>query len=158
MKVSIIEIFENPNNPRVIKDKNFKKLVKSIKEFPEMLSVRKIVVDENMVVLGGNMRLRALKEAGATEVEIEKVNWTEEKKKEFLIKDNISFGEWDMEILGNEWDEVDLEEFGLELGGFGEEEKEIDFEDISSNEDREKNFKTRSISCPNCEHHFSVQI
>lgn len=158
MKVKINEIFENENNPRFIKDEKFKQLVKSIKDFPEMLSVRKIIVDENMIVLGGNMRLRALKEAGIKEVEIEKVNWTEKQKKEFLIKDNVSFGEWNVEILEEEWDNVDLKEWGLDLKEFKVDEKEIDFSDISSNESREKNFQTLSVSCPNCENNFSVQI
>ena len=89
-KVKISEIKPNPNNPRIIKDENFKKLVKSIQDFPEMLELRPIVVDDNMVVLGGNMRLKALKELKITEVPIIKANeLTEEQKKEFIIKDNV---------------------------------------------------------------------
>lgn len=148
MKVAITEIFENKKNPRFIKDEKFKKLVKSIKDFPEMLAVRKIVVDENMIVLGGNMRLRALKEAGVKEVEIEKVNWTQEQKDEFLIKDNLGYGEWDFEILANEWDEVELEEWGLELKGF-ENVEEIDEpeygEDVSKKTDDMESSSKRAV-------------
>ena len=99
-KVNISEVKENPENPRYIKDSKFKKLVKSIKEFPEMLEKRPIVVDENMVVLGGNMRLKACKSAGLFEVWIDKaVGWTEQQKREFVVKDNVGFGEWDWDIL-----------------------------------------------------------
>lgn len=116
MIVNIKEIKYNDKNPRVIKDYKFKKLVKSIKEFPEMLEKRPIVVDENMVVLGGNMRLKACLQAGFTTVHILKAEgWTEKQKKEFIIKDNNSFGEWDWDILANEWDIEELEEWDLDL-------------------------------------------
>tara|TARA_R100000278_G_scaffold123250_1_gene112258 strand:+ start:3223 stop:3939 length:717 start_codon:yes stop_codon:yes gene_type:complete len=116
MKVNINTIVENPNNPRYINKEKFKKLVKSLKDLPSMLDVRPIVVDENMIVLGGNMRLKALKEAGFTEVKIHQVkNWSEEQKKEFIIKDNSSFGEWDWDILANEWDLDLLDDWGLDL-------------------------------------------
>ena len=98
--LNIDQIKLNPKNPRTIKDNNFKKLIKSIKEFPEMLEVRPIVVDDDMVVLGGNMRLKACKEAGLKQVPIIKfTQLTEEKKKEFIVKDNASYGEWDYDIL-----------------------------------------------------------
>jgi hypothetical protein len=112
--VKISEVKSNPNNPRVIKDGKFAKLVKSIEEFPEMSKVRPIVVNTDMVVLGGNMRLKAMKEAGWTEVPIQIVDWSEEKQKEFVIKDNVGFGEWDWDILANEWDNTELEEWGLD--------------------------------------------
>lgn len=115
MKVKIKDIKANPNNPRVIKDEQFKKLVKSIQEFPEMLSVRKLVCTPDMVVLGGNMRLKALQSAGIKEVDVEIVDWDEQKQKEFIIKDNVSFGEWNHEQLANEWDAIELQEWGLEL-------------------------------------------
>ena len=106
----------NPNNPRTIKDDKFKKLVKSIKEFPEMLEVRPIVVDENMVVLGGNMRLKACKEAGLSEVSIIKASeLTEEQKKEFIIKDNVGYGEWDWELLLEDYEKDKLLDWGLDL-------------------------------------------
>lgn len=115
-KVKINEIKTNPKNPRLIKDDKFRKLVKSIKEFPEMLELRPIVVDENNIVLGGNMRLKACKEAGLKEVYIVKAdNLTELQKDEFIVKDNVGFGEWDWDMLANEWNENQLEQWGLDL-------------------------------------------
>ncbi|MGB1086716.1 MAG: DNA modification methylase [Methylophilaceae bacterium] len=114
--VNIASIKENPDNPRFIKDSKFKKLVKSIKAFPEMLEKRPIVVDEDMVVLGGNMRLKACKSAGLFEVWVDIAEgWTQEQKDEFIIKDNVGFGEWDWDILANEWDIEELAEWGLDL-------------------------------------------
>ena len=116
MIVEISKIRNNTNNPRFIKDDKFRKLVKSIKEFPEMLELRPIVVDEDMIVLGGNMRLKACIEAGLKEVHIKIAeNLTEEQKKEFIVKDNVGFGEWDWDLLANEWDTDLLEEWGLDL-------------------------------------------
>ena len=114
-QLKINQLKENTSNPRLIKGDKFKKLVKSIQEFPEMLELRPIVVDENMVVLGGNMRLKACKEAGLKEVWIEVAeNLTEAQKKEFVIKDNVGFGEWEWDMLANEWDAMDLNEWGLD--------------------------------------------
>jgi len=114
-KVKITEVKTNPNNPRLIKDDKFKKLVKSIKEFPQMLELRPIVVNDDMIVLGGNMRLKACKEAGLKEVPIIKASdLTDEQQKEFIVKDNVGFGEWDWDILANEWDSVQLEDWGLD--------------------------------------------
>lgn len=114
-KVKITEVKTNPNNPRLIKDDKFKKLVKSIKEFPQMLELRPIVVNDDMIVLGGNMRLKACKEAGLKEVPIIKASdLTDEQQKEFIVKDNVGFGEWDWDVLANEWDAVQLEEWGLD--------------------------------------------
>lgn len=115
-KIKIGEVKVNPNNPRLIKDDKFRKLVKSIQEFPQMLEIRPIVVNKDMIVLGGNMRLKACQEAGLKEVPIIIAdNLTEEQQREFLIKDNVSGGEWDWEILANEWDSDLLEEWGLDL-------------------------------------------
>jgi hypothetical protein len=115
-KVNIETVLPNPSNPRIIKDDKFKKLVKSIQEFPQMLELRPIVVDANMVVLGGNMRLKACKAAGLKEVPIVIAdNLTEEQQAEFIIKDNVGFGEWDWDLLANEWDEQLLQEWGLDL-------------------------------------------
>jgi DNA modification methylase len=114
--VPITQVVPNTSNPRIIKDDKFKKLVKSIQEFPQMLELRPIVVDGNMVVLGGNMRLKACKAAGLKEVPIVIAdNLTEEQQAEFIIKDNVGFGEWDWDLLANEWDEQLLQEWGLEL-------------------------------------------
>jgi DNA modification methylase len=110
------EIRLNPNNPRVIKDEKFKKLVKSIQEFPQMLEIRPIVVNDEMVVLGGNMRLKACIEAGLTEVPIIKASsLTPEQQKEFIIKDNVGFGEWEWDVLANEWDVEKLTDWGLDI-------------------------------------------
>ena len=117
-KVKITEVISNPNNPRLIKDDKFKKLVKSIQEFPDMLNVRPIVVNTDMVVLGGNMRLKAIKEAGIKEINIEIVDWSEDKQKEFIIKDNASFGEWDWSDLANNWDSEELTDWGVDIIGF----------------------------------------
>jgi hypothetical protein len=116
MLVDISKVKGNTNNPRIIKDDKFKKLVKSIKDFPEMLELRPIVVDENMIVLGGNMRLKACIEAGLKEVHITVAdNLTEEQKQEFIVKDNVGFGEWDWDMIANEWDTDLLEQWGLEV-------------------------------------------
>ena len=117
-KVKITEVISNPNNPRLIKDDKFKKLVKSIQDFPDMLNVRPIVVNTDMVVLGGNMRLKAIKEAGIKEINIEIVDWSEDKQKEFIIKDNASFGEWDWSDLANNWDSEELTDWGVDIIGF----------------------------------------
>ena len=119
MKIQTVKISEvklNPNNPRIIKDDKFKKLVKSIQELPQMLEIRPIVVNSDMIVLGGNMRLKACKEAGLKEVPIIIAdNLTEDQQREFLIKDNVSGGEWDFEMLANEWDVEQLEDWGLDV-------------------------------------------
>lgn len=115
-KVNVAEIKPNKENPRFINDSNFKKLVKSIKDFPQMLEMRPIVVDEDMVVLGGNMRLKALKASGIFEVPVKQVKGlTEEQKKEFIVKDNVGYGEWDWDILANNYSFDDLVEWGLEI-------------------------------------------
>jgi len=118
--VRLGEVKPNQSNPRFIKDDKFKTLVESIKEFPEMLKLRPIIVDESMVVLGGNMRLKACQSAGLEVVPIiEAHGLTEEQKKEFIIKDNVNYGEWDWDKLTSEWVGVDLEKYGLDqwLGG-----------------------------------------
>ncbi len=117
--VDIKTVKTNPNNPRIIKDDKFKKLVNSIKEFPKMLEIRPIVVNDDMVVLGGNMRLKACKEAGLKEVPIIMASdLTEDEQKQFIIKDNVSGGEWDWDMLANKWDVTELEDWGLNVGGF----------------------------------------
>jgi ParB-like chromosome segregation protein Spo0J len=114
--VKISEVKSNPNNPRIIKDDKFQKLVASIKELPQMLQLRPIVVNDDMVVLGGNMRLRACKEAGLKEVPIIKAtDLSEEQQRAFIIKDNVGFGEWDWDALANEWDAELLIEWGLDV-------------------------------------------
>ena len=119
----ISEIKSNPKNPRVIKDDKFKKLVDSIREFPQMLEKRPLVcftdVDGKLVVLGGNMRLKAAKEIGLNELPVVLADdWTEEQKAQFLIKDNVGFGEWNWDELKSDWDVAKLEQWGLEIPAF----------------------------------------
>lgn len=123
VKLSSLRI--NPNNPRFIKDDRFKKLVKSIEEFPKMMSLRPIIVDAGGMILGGNMRFKALQELKYKEAPDEWIkradSLTDEEKQRFIIEDNVPFGEWDFDILANEWDADKLVEWGLELpGGAGE--------------------------------------
>ena len=119
MEVNLSEIKSNPNNPRIIKDDKFHKLVESIKTFPRMLEIRPIVVNKDMIVLGGNMRLKACKEAGIKKVPVIFADdLTEEQQREFIIKDNVGFGEWDWAMLANEWDTDELTEWGLDIPDF----------------------------------------
>ena len=118
--VKISDVKPNPKNPRIIKDGKFQKLVKSIQEFPDMLNKRPLIVftdvDGKYVVLGGNMRLKALNELKFKEIPVIIADeWTEEQKHEFLIKDNVGFGEWDWDSLANEWDVEKLDDWGLDL-------------------------------------------
>ena len=131
--VKLSDIKLNPNNPRLIKDDKFKKLVQSIIDFPEMLKIRPIVVNDDMIILGGNMRYKACKEAGLKEVPIIKASGlSAEKQREFLIKDNVSGGEWDFELL-KEWDALELESWGLDLP------KQFDEEILNEKEPELKN-------------------
>jgi len=129
------EIKSNPNNPRIIKDDKFRKLVKSIQDFPKMLEIRPVVVNADMIVLGGNMRLKACKEAGLKEVPVIFAHdLTDEEQKQFIIKDNVGFGEWDWDMIANEWDAEQVEEWGLDVPIF---DHEPDFEDLIG-EDKNK--------------------
>jgi len=135
--MNINEIKPNPNNPRIIKDDKFKKLVKSIQDFPQMLELRPIVIDENNIVLGGNMRLKACIEAGLKDVPVKQAKeLTEDQKKEFIVKDNVGYGEWDWDDLANNWDEQLLTEWGLDIpnfdaGGYADQNKELSLDDVS---------------------------
>lgn len=123
--MKINQLQPNENNPRLIKSEKFKKLVQSIKDFPEMLELRPIVIDEDNVILGGNMRYRACVEAGLKDVPVKIAKGlTEEQKQEFIVKDNVGFGEWDWAMLGNEWDNVKLGEWGMDVW---QPEKEVDY-------------------------------
>jgi len=127
MKLNIKDIKLNEHNPRDITPEMFAKLKKSIQEFPQMLETRPLVIDENNVVLGGNMRLRALTDLGYEEIPVQKVEgWSEEQKKEFVVKDNLSYGVWDWELLANSWDAEQLTEWGLEIPNWETEELEAE--------------------------------
>lgn len=122
--MKITEIKTNPNNPRFIKDEKFNKLVKSIKDFPEMMELRPIIIDENNIIQGGNMRYKALRELGYKDIPD---NWIKQRKdltveqwNEFIIKDNVGFGEWDLDALANEWDGEQLSKWGVDLSGWNE--------------------------------------
>jgi len=130
-EVKISTIKSNPNNPRLIKDDKFAKLVQSIRDFPEMLRLRPIVVNDDMIVLGGNMRLKACKEAGLKVVPIIKASdLTDDQQREFIIKDNVGFGEWDWEMLANEWDDAKLADWGLDLPDMSEKVLEAEEDDF----------------------------
>jgi DNA modification methylase len=137
MKLSNIK--PNPKNPRIIKDEKFKKLVKSIKDFPEMMDKRPMVcvtdVDKKIYPLGGNMRLKAIQELGHKEIPDTWVmladSWTQEQRNEFTIKDNVGFGEWDWDSLANEWDVEKLDEWGLDVPGFEPEVLEAEEDDFA---------------------------
>ena len=135
--MKLTEIKPNPNNPRIIKDEKFAKLKKSIEEFPKMMALRPMVLDENNIILGGNMRFKACKELKHKEVSIIKLSGlSAEKQREFLIKDNVSGGEWDWNLLANEWDEIELKEWGLDLpifdSDYSDKNKEIDIDNLDS--------------------------
>lgn len=124
--IAVSKLKKNPSNPRIIKDDKFKKLVASIKQFPEMLKIRPIVYVGDFIVLGGNMRLEACKAAGLKEVwATDASELTPEQQNEFIIKDNVGYGEWDWDALANEWDTDDLTDWGLDISGFNS--SEIDY-------------------------------
>jgi hypothetical protein len=130
----ISKVRPNSDNPRYIKDEKFKKLVQSLRDFPEMANVRPIVVNTEMVVLGGNMRLKAMQEAGWSEVPVQVVDWSEEKQREFIIKDNVGFGEWDWDELANTWNAEELTEWGLDVWqpeDFSEKNQELDVDSFA---------------------------
>jgi hypothetical protein len=147
--VKINDIKPNQTNPRVIKDGKFKQLVQSIKDFPEMLKLRPIVVNKDMVVLGGNMRLKACKEAGLTNLPIIVASeFTEAQQREFTIKDNVGYGEWDWEELANNWETSDLKEWGLDIPNFNiddDSEPEIDKDLLGNALDRYLNNNIKQI-------------
>lgn len=157
-KIQNIKI--NPNNPRLIKDDKFKKLVQSIKDFPEMLNIRPIVVNQEMIILGGNMRYSACKEAGLKEIPIIITDLTKEQQREFLIKDNISFGDPDWDILANEWNREDLEAWGFELDIPMENYEPIDLPDdfIKKFEDTKEIVNPIAIQIGECSELFLIPI
>lgn len=142
-------IKSNPTNPRVIKDEAFNKLVQSLKDFPEMAETREVVVNKDNLILGGNMRFKAMKEAGWKDIPVKVVDWSEDKQREFIIKDNISGGDWDWDVLANEWDTEQLDIWGLDIPQYGDENindnKEVDTESLLSD---------HTVECPRCKFEF----
>lgn len=157
IKVDIDSVKSNPKNPRTIKDHQFKKLVQSIKDFPEMIQFRPIVVDEHNIILGGNMRFRASLEAGLKEIYIMRAdNWSEEQKNEFIIKDNASFGDWDWDVLANRFNDTSLNTWGLSVWS-----SEIDFgnnEPIDEPEEQEAGEKVDVHSEPKAADFKVIQL
>jgi hypothetical protein len=140
VRVSISKVRNNPNNPRIIKDDKFKKLVKSIQEFPEMLEKRPLICessgDGSYVVLGGNMRLRACQQAGLKEIPIELADdWDIEQKRQFVIKDNIGYGEWDYSALAADYEMDELTDWGLDIPMGGHSINDMDENDIDLSEE-----------------------
>lgn len=153
MNIAISRLKANPSNPRVLRDDKFMKLKNSIRDFPDMLNKRPIVAvtdtDGKLMVLGGNMRLRACQDLGMKEVPVILADeWTEEQRREFIIKDNVGFGEWDWDQLANEWDAGQLSDWGLDVP------KMPDFDPVSMDEQPRLDEKT-PITCPKCGNEFS---
>jgi ParB-like chromosome segregation protein Spo0J len=153
MNIAISRLKANPSNPRVLRDDKFMKLKNSIRDFPDMLNKRPIVAvtdtDGKLMVLGGNMRLRACMDLKLKEVPVILADeWTEEQRREFIIKDNVGFGEWDWDQLANEWDAIELADWGLDIP------KVPDFEPVGMDEQPRLDEKT-PIECPKCGHEFT---
>ena len=115
MKLALSKIVPNDDNPRTIKEKEFNELVESLIEFPEMAEARPIILNKNNLILGGNMRFKAMQHLEWNEAPVMVVDWSEEKQREFIIRDNISNGDWDYDVLANEWEQLKLEAWGLHI-------------------------------------------
>jgi hypothetical protein len=159
----------HPDNPRLIKDHKYKKLVQSIADFPDMLTARPLIVNKDNIVLGGNMRLRACQELGFKEVPVMYVDWTEEQEKQFVIKDNVSFGEWNWDDLANDWNSEDLNEWGLEVWQTPDYEpelnpdtsyREVTDDQIAKTSDNltidDQEMKLITITCPHCNEVYKI--
>jgi ParB-like chromosome segregation protein Spo0J len=144
----ITDIRKNPDNPRFIRDEKFKLLVKSIRNFPQMLALRPIVIDEGGMVLGGNMRYLACKTAGIEKVPVVRaVDLTEEQKAEFIVKDNAPMGEWDYDALANQYDTEELADWGVDIPTMGDEDDEDEDEPAPRK-------AAELVICPKCSHEF----
>jgi ParB-like chromosome segregation protein Spo0J len=149
-KVPLSALRENKDNPRQIDKAEFERLVKSLREFPDMLGIREIVVDSKMTVLGGNMRLRALRQIGVKEVTVKVCHGiTDAQRREFIIKDNSAFGEWDWDALANAWDDLPLADWGVDIPD--------DWAGGEDDEQKETKKKSAAVStCPKCGHVWNV--
>lgn len=145
----IDKLIASDNNPRKIDKKGYEALKKSLRDFPEMKQVREVVVDEGLQILGGHQRIYALKDLGYEDVTVKQVfGWTAKQKREFMIKDNTASGEWDSDVIANEWDVTELESWGLPSFKFGGPDGE------KNNPDNTKSHKT--YTCPNCQETFTL--
>ena len=141
--VRIETIQGNRDNPRIVNKAKFEKLKKSIQEFPEMLNLRPLIVNEHNVILGGNMRYKALVELGYKEIPVIRAeDLTERQAQEFIVKDNLSYGDWDFDILANEWDSVELEDWGLDVWQ--------NEDDLIAHEEEETKEKEDKVVCALC--------
>ncbi|WP_445454089.1 ParB N-terminal domain-containing protein [Flavobacterium sp. 25HG05S-40] len=168
-QIKIEEVFPHASNPRIISEAKFNQLVKSLQDFPEMANARPIIINKYNIVIGGNMRLKAMQKAGWITVPVIKVDWSEEKQREFLIKDNNNFGEWDWEILKSEFGSEQLIEFGLDLPAenFNPNLMPSFNSDSVTAEDMEKAkgnmsvgngiAETLDVICPECGHEFHIK-
>lgn len=139
---NIDKLIANDLNPRKISKKSYEALKKSLKDFPEMKQLREIVVDENLTILGGHQRIYALKDLGYADVTVKQVTGlTDQQKREFIIKDNTAAGEWDSDIMANQWDVAELEKWGVPKFNFGE---------LGGEDEKEKGGQPRSHTCPEC--------
>lgn len=172
--VKVTDLTPNPDNPRGISEDKFQKLVQSVKDFPKMMEARPLVVDEDGLILGGNMRYRAALELKWTEVPVIRVaGYSDEEKKQFVIKDNVSFGAWDWDLLANEWPNSELTEWGLDVWNPEFEadydpvlEPDTSYDDVTREqiekeakrlaEQMVKEQKVLEVMCPKCHHEFSV--
>lgn len=144
----LADLRHNDKNPRYIKSKKHKELVKSLQDFPEMKDIREIVIDENNLILAGDKRCYALEELQYEDVRVKQVlGLTDAKKREFIIKDNAHSGDWDTDILANEWDMDELDDWGADFkfSGGGKDDK-----------NDQNDYKTHEVTCPNCGHHFEL--
>ncbi len=136
--LKLYKIKGNPNNPRIVKNDKFKKLVQSINDFPEMLEKRPIIVDENLMILGGNMRLKACQELGIKDVWVSIAKgWSDKQKEEFIIKDNNHSGEWDWDILANSWSTLQLQDWGMDVWRGAEDNNFFDVEEDAEEKTKE---------------------
>jgi 4-hydroxy-3-methylbut-2-en-1-yl diphosphate synthase IspG/GcpE len=176
-KMLLSKLKVNPGNPRLIKDDKFDQLIKSIQDFPDMMKLRPIVVDESFTILGGNMRYRAIQKIGMKEIPNEWVKvakgLTEDQKKEFLVKDNVNFGKWEWDTIANEWDTDQLKDWGLDMpwmenntgfnpntnpatGGMNVSAEDMAAERKRLEEAMERMADMVSVSCPECGHSFDI--
>ena len=153
-RLKLSQIKPNPQNPRRIGKTEMERLVKSLQDFPEMLELREIIIDENNIILGGNMRYRALKQIGEKECVAKIVTGlTLDQKREFIIKDNSNFGSYDMDALANLWSDLPLVEWGVDLPEDWTKDPEEAAGDVEAEDKPEK---PQIIECPKCGHEFSV--